>query len=182
VRPGRARLHLIGVVAGGLLSDWLLRRGASVATARKTPIMTGLLLVPTMTLAVVTDTNWIVIAIMSFAFFAQGVASASASWSLVADIAPEGMVGITGGAVDFAGNLSGIVPPIAIGFIVRATGSFGWALGLISLFAIVAVLCYTFLPGDVKRIEIDDDARGGRDDAGTIEHAAACDSTNETRV
>ncbi|HEX3378943.1 MAG TPA: hypothetical protein VHU21_03950, partial [Paraburkholderia sp.] len=72
--------------------------------------------------------------------------------------------------------------PIAIGFIVRATGSFGWALGLISLFAIVAVLCYTFLLGDVKRIEIDDDARGGRDDAGTIEHAAACDSTNETRV
>lgn len=170
----------VGVVAGGLLSDWLLQRGASVATARKTPIMTGLLLVPRMTLAVLTDTNWIVIAIMSFAFFAQGVASAS--WSLVADIAPEGMVGITGGAVNFAGNLSGIVTPIAIGFIVRATGSFGWALGLISLFAIIAVLCYTFLLGDVERIEIDDDARGGGDDAATREHAAARDSTNATRV
>ncbi|AJC21665.1 MFS transporter [Pandoraea pulmonicola] len=145
----------IGVVCGGLLSDWLLRRGVAVGTARKTPIVTGLLLVPTMSLTVLTDANWLVIAIMSFAFFAQGVASAS--WSLVADIAPKGMVGITGGAVNFAGNLSGIVTPIAIGFIVKATGTFGWALGLISLFAIAGVLCYLLLLGEVKRIELDDD-------------------------
>lgn len=69
------------------------------------------------------------------------------------------MVGITGGAVNFAGNLSGIVTPIAIGFIVKATGSFGWALGLISLFAIAGVLCYLLLLGEVKRIELDDDAQ-----------------------
>ena len=103
-------------------------------------------------------------AVMSFAFFAQGVASAS--WSLVADIAPKGMVGITGGAVNFAGNLSGIVTPIAIGFIVKATGSFGWALGLISLFAIAGVLCYLLLLGEVKRIELDDDAPGERGERG----------------
>ncbi|WP_343050114.1 MFS transporter [Burkholderia guangdongensis] len=146
----------IGVLAGGALSDWLLRRGASVGTARKTPIITGLLLVPTMTLALLTNTNWVVIAIMSFAFFAQGVASAS--WSLIGDIAPKSMIGFTGGAVNFAGNLSGIVTPIAIGFILRETGSFGWALGLISLFAVLGALSYTFLLGEVKRIEIDDDA------------------------
>ncbi|MBH9662919.1 MFS transporter [Burkholderia multivorans] len=150
----------IGVLAGGALSDWLLRRGASVGTARKTPIITGLLLVPTMTLTVLTDTNWIVIAIMSFAFFAQGVASAS--WSLIGDIAPRSMLGITGGAVNFVGNLSGIVTPIAIGFIVRETGSFGWALGLISVFAVIGALCYTFLLGEVKRIDLDPPERGGR--------------------
>lgn len=154
----------IGVVCGGLLSDGLLRRGVAVGTARKTPIVTGLLLVPTMSLSVLTDANGLVIAIMSFAFFAQGVASAS--WSLVADIAPKGMVGITGGAVNFAGNLSGIVTPIAIGFIVKATGSFGWALGLISLFAIAGVLCYLLLLGEVKRIELDDDAPGERGERG----------------
>ena len=153
----------IGVMAGGVLSDWLLRGGASVGTARKTPIITGLLLVPTMTLATLTNTNWIVIAIMSFAFFAQGVASAS--WSLIGDIAPKSMIGITGGAVNFAGNLSGIVTPIAIGFIVRETGSFGWALGMISVFAVIGALSYTFLLGEVKRIEIDDDDdRGHRAD------------------
>ncbi|MFT4065963.1 MFS transporter [Paraburkholderia sp.] len=149
----------IGVLAGGALSDWLLRRGTSVGVARKTPIITGLLLVPTMTLATLTDTNWIVVAIMSFAFFAQGVASAS--WSLIGDIAPKSMIGITGGAVNFAGNLSGIVTPIAIGFILRETGSFGWALGMISLFAVLGALSYTFLLGDVKRIEIDDNDDGG---------------------
>jgi MFS transporter, ACS family, D-galactonate transporter len=146
----------IGVVAGGTLSDFLLRRGASVGVARKTPIITGLLLVPTMTLSLLTDSNAVVIAIMSFAFFAQGVASAS--WSLIGDIAPKSMIGITGGAVNFAGNLSGIVTPIAIGFILRETGSFGWALGLISVFAVMGALAYTFLLGEVKRIEIGDEA------------------------
>jgi ACS family D-galactonate transporter-like MFS transporter len=68
------------------------------------------------------------------------------------------MIGITGGAVNFAGNLSGIVTPIAIGFILRATGSFAWALGLISLFAVIGALSYTFLLGEVKRIEIDEPA------------------------
>lgn len=148
----------IGVVAGGALSDFLLRRGASVGAARKTPIITGLLLVPTMTLSLLTDSNAVVIAIMSFAFFAQGVASAS--WSLIGDIAPRSMIGITGGAVNFAGNLSGIVTPIAIGFILRETGSFGWALGLISVFAVIGALAYTFLLGEVKRIEIGDEPSG----------------------
>lgn len=151
----------IGVLAGGVLSDTLLRRGVPVGVARKTPIVTGLLLVPTMALCIVAQADWQVIAIMSFAFFAQGVASAS--WSLVADIAPQGMVGITGGAVNFAGNLSGIVTPIAIGFIVRATGSFAWALALISLFAIAGALCYTFLLGEVKRIEMNADSSGDDD-------------------
>jgi MFS transporter, ACS family, D-galactonate transporter len=144
-----------GVVAGGTLSDFLLRRGASVGAARKTPIITGLLLVPTMTLSLLTDSNAVVIAIMSFAFFAQGVASAS--WSLIGDIAPKSMIGVTGGAVNFAGNLSGIVTPIAIGFILRETGSFGWALGLISVFAVIGALAYTFLLGEVKRIDIGDE-------------------------
>ncbi|MDR5664883.1 MFS transporter, partial [Burkholderia cenocepacia] len=58
-------------------------------------------------------------------------------------------------------NLSGIVTPIAIGFIVRETGSFGWALGLISVFAVIGALCYTFLLGEVKRIELDPPATGG---------------------
>ncbi|SDR53982.1 MFS transporter, ACS family, D-galactonate transporter [Paraburkholderia fungorum] len=144
----------IGVLAGGALSDLLLRQGATVGTARKTPIITGLLLVPTMTLALLTNSNAAVIAIMSFAFFAQGVASAS--WSLIGDIAPKSMIGITGGAVNFAGNLSGIVTPIAIGFILRETGSFGWALGLISLFAVLGAFSYLVLLGEVKRIEIDE--------------------------
>lgn len=165
----------IGVLAGGTLSDWLLRRGASVGTARKTPIITGLLLVPSMTLALLTDTNWVVIAIMSFAFFAQGVASAS--WSLIGDIAPKSMIGITGGAVNFAGNLSGIVTPIAIGFILRETGGFAWALALISAFAVIGALSYTFLLGEVKRIEIDEpdaaDAGDGGDSAAKQPREAA---------
>lgn len=145
----------IGVLAGGFLSDWLLRHGVSVSAARKTPIIGGLLLVPSMTLTLLTSNNWVVIGILSFAFFAQGLASAS--WSLVGDISPQSMIGITGGAVNFAGNLSGIVTPISIGFILSDTGSFALAFALISLFSLLGALAYTFLLGEVKRIELDDD-------------------------
>ncbi|SDV47770.1 MFS transporter [Chitinasiproducens palmae] len=144
----------IGVLFGGMLSDRLLRAGMSVSAARKTPIVGGLLLVPSMTLAIFAHSDAAVIAIMSFAFFAQGVSSCS--WSLMADIAPKGLIGLAGGAVNFAGNLSGIVTPIAIGYIVRGTGSFALALVLVSVFALIGAACYTFLLGEVKRIELVD--------------------------
>jgi hypothetical protein len=47
---------------------------------------------------------------------------------------------------------------------------------------IVAVLCYPFLPGDVKRIDIDETARGDGDGAATTEHAAASASTHEKQL
>lgn len=142
----------LGVLCGGAVSDALLRHGVKVGTARKTPIVCGLLLVPSMLLTIVVQSDALVIAIMSFAFFAQGVSSCS--WSLMPEIVPAEMIGIAGGAVNFAGNLSGIITPIAIGYIVSATGSFTWALALVSALAVVGALSYTFLLGEIKRIEI----------------------------
>jgi len=144
----------VGVLIGGGLSDWLLRRGAAVGTARKVPIVTGLLLVPSMTLAAFAHANWLVIAIMSFAFFSQGLASVS--WSLIGDIVPPHLLGIAGGAVNFAGNVSGIVTPIAVGYIVKTTGTFTWALVLLGAIAVAGALCYVFLLGEVRQIELAD--------------------------
>jgi ACS family D-galactonate transporter-like MFS transporter len=140
----------VGVLFGGYLSDWLIKLGVSVGAARKTPLIAGLLLVPSMTFATTADSDSVALAIMSFAFFAQGVASCS--WSMIADIAPVGMVGVTGGAVNFVGNLSGIVTPIAIGYIVRETGGFEWALRMVSAFALIGAACYIFVLGDLHRI------------------------------
>ena len=116
----------IGVMFGGWLSDSLLRRGKSANVARKLPIITGLLLASTIILANYVKSDTVVIAIMSVAFFAQGMAALG--WTLVSDIAPEGLLGLTGGIFNFAANLAGIVTPLVIGFIVAATGSFVGAL------------------------------------------------------
>ena len=144
----------IGVMFGGIFSDWLLRRGKSPNVARKLPIIAGLLLASTIILANYVESNVTVIVILSVAFFAQGMAALG--WTLVSDIAPDGLLGVTGGIFNFAANLAGIVTPLVVGFIVAATGSFVGALVFIGAIALIGALSYIFIVGDIKRIVLVD--------------------------
>ena len=143
----------IGVLSGGWLSDYLLRCGKSVNVARKLPIIMGLLLASTIIGANYVDSNVAVIAVLSVAFFAQGMAALG--WTLVSDIAPMNQLGLTGGIFNFAANLAGIVTPIVIGFIVSATGSFIGAILYIGVLALIGAFSYIFIVGDVRRITIE---------------------------
>jgi len=142
----------VGVLFGGWWSDTMLRRGKSANVARKAPIITGLLLASTIIAANFVESNTAVIAILSLAFFAQGMAALG--WTLVSDIAPRGMLGLTGGVFNLAANLAGIVTPLVIGAIVSATGSFFYALAYVGSLALMGALAYIFVLGDVKRIEL----------------------------
>ena len=143
----------VGVMFGGWWGDWMIRRGISVSTARKTPMVVGLLLTGTIVLANFTSSNAVVIAILCVAFFAQGMSSTT--WVVVSEIAPRDLVGMTGSIASFASNLAGIITPITIGFIVQKTGSFEWALGFCAIVAVVGVLSYTFVLGKVERLVVD---------------------------
>ena len=142
----------VGVMFGGTFSDWMLRRGVSANVARKLPIIAGLLLASTIILANFVQSNVAVIAILSVAFFAQGMAALG--WTLVSDIAPAGMLGLTGGIFNLAANLAGIVTPLVGGLIVGVTGSFVWALVFIGVIALIGAASYIFIVGDIKRIEL----------------------------
>jgi ACS family D-galactonate transporter-like MFS transporter len=147
----------IGVMFGGTFSDWLLRRGVSANVARKLPIIAGLLLASTIILANYVESNVTVIVILSVAFFAQGMAALG--WTLVSDIAPDGLLGVTGGIFNFAANLAGIITPLAVGLIVAWTGSFVGALVFIGVIALIGALSYIFIVGvvgDIKRIVLAD--------------------------
>lgn len=144
----------IGVLVGGYWSDKMVKRGVAVGIARKTPIIIGLLGACSIVLANYTSSTSLVITIMSIAFFAQGMSAIT--WTLVSDIAPKELVGLAGGIFNFAGNLSAIVTPIVIGFIVSATNSFNGALVFVSVVAFIGALSYIFIVGEVKRIEIVD--------------------------
>jgi ACS family D-galactonate transporter-like MFS transporter len=142
----------VGVLFGGWWSDAMLRQGKSANVARKAPIITGLLLASTIITANFVESNAAVIAILSLAFFAQGMAALG--WTLVSDIAPKGMLGLTGGIFNLAANLAGIVTPLVIGVIVAATGSFFYALAFVGALALMGALAYIFVLGDVERIEL----------------------------
>jgi ACS family D-galactonate transporter-like MFS transporter len=143
----------VGVITGGWVSDVLLRRTGSANIARKAPMVAGLLLASTIMTANLVSSNELVIAIMSVAFFGQGLVGLG--WTVITDIAPKKAMGLAAGVFNLATNLAGIVTPLGIGFIVKATGSFVWALVLVAGLALVGALSYLFLLGDVKRVEID---------------------------
>ena len=77
----------VGVVVGGVASDYLLRRTGSANIARKLPIITGLVLASTIVAANFLDSDALVIAVMSLAFFGQGMVNLG--WTLLTDVAPK---------------------------------------------------------------------------------------------
>lgn len=141
---------MVGVLISGVLSDFILKRGASLGTSRKLPIITGLLLSMSMIGAIFTDSTAMVITFMVIAFFGNGLASIT--WSLVSALAPARLIGLTGGMFNFIGNLSSIATPIVIGMLVTAT-DFGPAFIYMTVVAGAGILSYVFLVGKVERVQ-----------------------------
>jgi nitrate/nitrite transporter NarK len=92
------------------------------------------------------------IAVLTLAFFAQGIASSS--WAAVSEVAPKELIGLTGGITSLAANIGGIVTPIVIGAIVHASGSFAMAFWFIGGVALMGTLSYSLLLGKLYRIEL----------------------------
>ena len=142
----------IGVLCGGWVSDALLKRSGSATLARKLPILTGLILASVIVAANYVDSNAAVIAVMSVAFFGQGMVNLG--WTLITDVAPRTHIGLTGGVFNLFANLAGIVTPLVIGVIVSTFGSFYYALAYIAAVALLGALSYIFVVGEVRRVEL----------------------------
>lgn len=142
----------IGGVLGGVISDGLLRRGFSLTVARKIPIVTGMLLSMTMIGCNYVEAESLVVAIMALAFFGKGVGALG--WAVVADTSPKTLGGLNGGLFNTFGNTAGITTPIVIGYLVQGSGSFDSALVFVGANAFMAIICYLFVVGEIKRVEI----------------------------
>nr|WP_321240214.1 MFS transporter [uncultured Tolumonas sp.] len=141
-----------GGVLGGIISDYMLRRGYSLTLSRKTPIVLGMLLSMSMVICNYVDSEIMVITVMAAAFFGKGVGALG--WAVMADTAPKEISGLSGGLFNMFGNISGIVTPIAIGYIIKSTGSFNGALVYVGLHALLAIISFVFIVGTIKRIEL----------------------------
>ena len=140
----------LGGVLGGVISDAMLKRGCSASVARKTPIVFGMLLSTCMIACNYVDSEVLVVAIMAGAFFGKGIGALG--WAVVSDTAPVEAGGVCASLFNAFGNLSSITTPIIIGYLVQRSGSFNSALVFIGANAVVAVLCYVFVVGDIKRM------------------------------
>lgn len=145
----------IGVLVAGQFSDRLLKRSGSANLARKLPIVGGMLLASTIVLAnyVPAGSDMLVIGIMSVAFFGQGMTNLG--WTVISDVAPKELIGLTAGIFNFSANLAGIVTPLVIGYAYQSTGSFVGPLIYIGVVALIGAFSYSVILGDIHRLELD---------------------------
>ncbi len=142
----------IGGVLGGVISDYLLRKGHSLTFARKAPIIGGLLLSTSIVTCNYVDLEWVVVGFMALAFFGKGVGALG--WAVMSDVSPKQIAGLSGGLFNTFGNIASITTPIVIGYIISTTGSFKWALVFVGANALLAVISYIFIVGEIKRVEL----------------------------
>jgi MFS transporter, ACS family, glucarate transporter len=147
-----AIVGFLGGVLGGLVSDRLMKHGFSTTTARKVPIVVGLLLSTCMIACNYVDNQWLVVGIMAAAFFGKGIGALG--WAVVSDTAPKQASGLCAGLFNTFGNTAGITTPIVIGYLVQGTGSFAAALVFVSANALLAIICYVFIVGKIERFEL----------------------------
>lgn len=145
----------LGVILGGLISDAMLKRTGSANLARKLPIVGGMLLASTIVAAnyVPAGNNAAVILIMSIAFFGQGMTNLG--WTVVSDVAPKKLIGLTAGIFNFSANLAGIVTPLVIGVAFQLTGSFVGPLLYVGVVALIGAFSYSVILGDIHRLDVD---------------------------
>jgi MFS transporter, ACS family, D-galactonate transporter len=144
-----------GVLVAGQISDRLLARTGSANLARKLPIVGGMLLASTIVAAnyVPAGADLLVVAIMSVAFFGQGMTNLG--WTVVSDVAPKELIGLTAGIFNFSANLAGIVTPLVVGFAYQSTGSFVGPLVYIAAVALLGAFSYSVILGDIRRLEVE---------------------------
>ena len=131
-----------GSLAGGRLSDVLVRRGVSPIRSRKLPMAAALLLTALFTvLAALVASNALAIACISASLFLIYVSTATA-WAMAPVAAPARLTASIGAVQNFGGYVGGALAPTVTGLIVQGTGSFRIALFTGAAIAAAAAIAY----------------------------------------
>lgn len=134
---------------GGWIADTLIRHGWDETATRKSIVTVafgmGIFLIAAMRSAHTGVAIGLLIA-ASLVGLATGNLLA-----ILQSCAPSAAVGIWTGAENFAGNLAGIIAPLAIGFLITSYGSYALGFQLASVILLAGVLAYWFIVGDLKQ-------------------------------
>jgi MFS family permease len=144
-------------LSGGWFSDVLFSRGWSLTKARKCIGFCGALLAASIAIAVFAHTLIWAIVLLTVCKAGHAIAE-SQVWALPSDVAPTNMASQVASLQNTAGNMAGVVGPIATGFILQVTHSFDAALLVIGGVALLAGLDFLFILGKVEPIRIKESA------------------------
>jgi MFS family permease len=114
---------IAGVLAGGWLSNRLVRKGRSAVTARKVPIVGGAALAALAVLPVAyVHSTGLAMVLLCVGYFAAQ-APMGCLWTLAGDIAERHQVASLGAIQNFGGFLGAAAAPVVSGAILDATGN-----------------------------------------------------------
>jgi ACS family D-galactonate transporter-like MFS transporter len=133
---------------GGWIADSLIRRGWDETRTRK-GIVTGSFFMGLFLIAAMRAASTPMAIGLLIGASLVGLATGNLL-TILQSCAPFEKVGIWTGAENFAGNLAGIVAPLAVGLLIKRSGSYvpGFELGAIIL--LVGLLAYWFIVGELK--------------------------------
>lgn len=133
---------------GGWMADTLIHRGWDETATRKGIVTVafsmGVFLIAAMR-AAHADTAIAFLILASLVGLSTGNLLA-----ILQSCAPAEQVGIWTGAENFAGNLAGIIAPLAVGFLITSYGSYIPGFELASIILLLGVLAYWFVVVDLK--------------------------------
>jgi ACS family hexuronate transporter-like MFS transporter len=143
----------VGSIGGGWLSSSLIKRGWSVARARKTAMLGCALAVVPIVFASRTSNLWVAVALVSLAAAAHQGWSANI-FTLVSDMFPRRAVGSVVGFGGMAGAVGGMLIAVVVGEILQRTGSyvpifFIAGLTYLAALGIIHLLAPTLTPPDL---------------------------------
>lgn len=133
---------------GGWIADSLIRRGWDETATRKTIVAIAFSMGVFLIAAMRTAHTGLAMGLLIGAALV-GLATGNLIAILQA-CAPTGAVGIWTGTQNFAGNLAGIVAPLAVGFLITWRGSHAPGFELASIILFAGVLAYWFIVGELK--------------------------------
>ncbi len=132
------------ILAAGVLSDWLVRRGYREVIVRKSFIVCGLVVGCLIVPAGMVEDNMLAVQLLTVSLCGLGLVSPN-SWTLTQAVCSKRIVGTVSGLQNFGGNVGGIIAPALTGFIAHATGSFALALTIAGAISVGGALAYIFL-------------------------------------
>jgi ACS family hexuronate transporter-like MFS transporter len=144
----------IGSVAGGWQSSWLLGRGWSTNSARKTAMLTYALLIVPVAAAPLVAEKWLAVFLIGMAAGSHQGFSANL-FTVTSDIFPRNAIGSIVGIGGFAGAMGGFVLQLSAGWLKEQTGDFVALFEMAASAYLLALLVIQLLIPRVEPVTLD---------------------------
>ncbi len=139
------------ILASGVLSDWLIRRGYSEVRVRKTLIAIGLVVAGAIVPAGLVQDKVTAVWLLTLSLCGLGITSPN-TWTLTQAVCSKNVVGTVSGIQNFGGNVGGILAPALTGWIADHA-SFAAAFWLAGVILLVGILSYWLIIS--KRVDVE---------------------------